>query len=58
MRVSFETTEPVEDVVALLERVYGVRISIARTRGRSRHDKAVTREAEASAEPSGGTETT
>jgi hypothetical protein len=57
MRLSFDTSEPLEDVVDVLERVYGVQITIERTRGRSRHDK-VAAPATNSAEPSGGTETT
>jgi hypothetical protein len=57
MRLSFDTSEPLEDVVDVLQRVYGVQITIERTRGRSRHDKVANPEA-SSAAPSGGTETT
>jgi hypothetical protein len=57
MQLSFDTTEPLEDVVDVLARVYGVQIHIERPRGRSRHDKVAAVDT-SSAEPSGGTETT
>ncbi len=58
MRLSFDTSEPLEDVLEVLEKVYGVQIGVERARGRSRHDKVAARADTSSTEPDGGTETT
>lgn len=38
MQVTFDSDEPIENVIKVLEAVYGVQISVSHPTGKSRHD--------------------
>lgn len=38
MQVTFDSDEPIENVIKVIEAVYGVEIRVERLTGKSRHD--------------------
>jgi hypothetical protein len=58
MQISFDTSEPLDGIIDLLQHVYGVQITVEQPHRRTRHDKVPAPADTSSSEPSGGTQTT